>query len=194
MNPKVKTAVFVLKKKGIIVYPTETSYGIGCKISDTKSVKKIREIKGNREKPFIVLVSGKEMAKKIGEINGKAEKLMEKFMPGPLTIVVQAKNIPKEVCGKTIAIRISSNEIANEIVKTLEEPLISTSANLSDEKPIFSFKKAVEVFGKKVDFILNAGELEETEPSTIYSIPEKKALRKGKISEKEIEKVLEGKN
>jgi len=194
MNPKIKTAVFVLKKNGIIVYPTETSYGIGCKISDVNSVKKIREIKNDRKKPFIVLVSDKKMAEGIAEISGEAEKLMEKFMPGALTIVVPSKNVSEKVCGKTIALRISSNEIANEIVKELNEPLISTSANLSGEKPIYSFKKAVKVFGKKVDFILNTGELEETEPSTIYSVAEKKVLRKGKISEKEIEKALEGKN
>jgi len=190
MNPKIKTAVFVLKKNGIIIYPTETSYGIGCKVSDVESVKKIREIKKDREKPFIILVSSKEMAKKFAEINQQAEKLLEKFK-GHLTLIVPKKEkIPEEVSEKTIALRISSNETANSIVKELGEPIISSSANLSGEKPIYSFEKAVEVFGKKVDFILNEGELKERQPSTIYDVKEKKIVRKGKITEKEIEKVL----
>ncbi len=188
---KIKTAVFVLKKNGVIVYPTETSYGIGCRISDLNSVKRIREIKQDRKKPFIILVSTKEMAEKYAEISPDAEKLLEKFK-GHLTLIVPKKElIQDEVSTKTIALRISSNKTANSIVKELNEPIISTSANLAGEKPIYSFEKAVKVLGKKVDFILNEGKLNEVPASTIYDVQEKKVLRKGKITEKQIKKVLE---
>ncbi|PIN98660.1 MAG: threonylcarbamoyl-AMP synthase [Candidatus Diapherotrites archaeon CG10_big_fil_rev_8_21_14_0_10_31_34] len=191
MNVGIKTAVFVLKKNGVIVYPTETSYGIGCKISDIKSIKRIREIKQDRKKPFVILVSSKEMAQKFAEINPEAEKLLEEFK-GNLTLIVPKKTrgtelIPKEVSEKTIALRISSNEIANSIVETIGEPIISTSANLSGKKPIYSFKEAVKILGKKVDFIFDAKTLAENEPSTIYDVQEKKIVRKGKTTLKEIE-------
>lgn len=198
MKTGVKTAVFVLKKNGVIIYPTETSYGIGCKVTDIKSIKRIRKIKKERKKPFIILVSTKEMAEKYAEINEEAEKLIDEFK-GHLTLIVQKKEgkkekISDEVSKKTIALRISSNQIANSIVKELGEPLISTSANLSGEKPVYSFKQAVKVLGKKVDFIFDAGELKEEKPSTIYNVLEKKVLREGKISIKEIEKVLSEKS
>jgi tRNA threonylcarbamoyl adenosine modification protein (Sua5/YciO/YrdC/YwlC family) len=188
---QVKTAVFALKKNGIIIYPTETSYGIGCKISDITSVKRIRKIKEDRKKPFSIIVSTKEMAKEYSEIDSEAEKLIDAFMPGPLTLIVPAKEkILLEVSEKAIALRISSNQIANTIVKEINEPLISTSANLTGKKPIYSFSKAVKVFGKKVDFIVNAGILPKNKPSTIYGVKEKKIIRKGKITEKQIKKAL----
>ncbi|MFH1663917.1 MAG: L-threonylcarbamoyladenylate synthase, partial [archaeon] len=185
MNAKILTAVFVLKKKGVIIYPTETSYGIGCKITDLDSVKRIRKIKKDRKKPFIILVSSKEMAEEYAEINEEAGKLLESFK-GNLTLIVPKKEkVPDEVSKKTIALRISSNEIANGIVEAAKEPLISTSANLAGKKPIYSFEEAVKVLGKKVDFIVDAGKLKENTPSTIYDVMEKKIVRKGKITEKE---------
>jgi len=193
MHAQAKIAVFVLKKNGVIIYPTETSYGIGCKISDVESVKRIREIKSDRKKPFIILVSSKEMAKKYAEIGADAEKLIDKFK-GHLTLIVPKKEkISDKVSEKNIAFRISSNEIANAIVKELNEPIISTSANLTGEKPIYSFDDAVKILGKKVDFILDAEKSEEKEASTIYNVKEKKIVRKGKITIKEIEKALEEK-
>ncbi|MBU2101067.1 Sua5/YciO/YrdC/YwlC family protein, partial [Candidatus Micrarchaeota archaeon] len=78
----------------------------------------------------------------------------------------------------------------NAIVEGINEPIISTSANLTGKKPIYSFNEAVKVFGKKVDFILDAGKLEEKKPSTIYDVEEKKIVRQGEISEKEIRKAL----
>ena len=132
------------------------------------------------------------MAEKYAEINSEAEKLIDKLMPGPLTIIVPKKEIiSKEVSEKKIALRISSNQIANLIVEGINEPIISTSANLSGKKPIYSFEEAVKVFGKKVDFILDAGKLKEQKPSTIFDVQEKKVVRKGKITEKEIKKILE---
>ncbi len=194
MDAQTRIAIFVLKKKGVIVYPTETSYGIGCRISDLNSVKRIREIKKERKKPFIILVSSKEMAEEFAEINSQAKKLFEQFK-GHLTLIVPKKeSVPDQVSEKKIALRISSNEIAKEIVKEINEPIISTSANLSGEKAIYSFEKAVKVLGKKVDFILDAGKLKEEKSSTIYDLKEKKVLRKGKITEKEIEKALAGKS
>ncbi|MBU2100155.1 threonylcarbamoyl-AMP synthase, partial [Candidatus Micrarchaeota archaeon] len=128
---QVKTAVFVLKKNGIIIYPTETSYGIGCMVSDIDSIKRIRRIKKDRKKPFLILVSSKKMAKEYAEINSEAEKLIDGFK-GHLTLIVPAKEkIPSEVSKKTIALRISSNETANAIVEGINEPIISTSANLT---------------------------------------------------------------
>ncbi len=190
MNKKIKMALFVLKKNGVIIYPTETSYGIGCKLTDINSIKRIREIKQDRIKPFLIIVADKKMAENYAEINSEAEKLLNAFK-GHLTLIVPKKNkIPEEVSKEKIALRISSNETALGIVKELNEPIISTSANLSGKKPIYSFDKAVKVLSKKVDFIIDDGILEENKPSTIYYVKEKKIIRQGKITLKEIEKVL----
>jgi L-threonylcarbamoyladenylate synthase len=169
----------------IIIYPTETCYGIGCSALDIEGVKKIFELKKRpNEKPFIVLVDSIDMLKKIARVNKTALELAEKYWPGPLSIVLPKKDIiPDEVSKGYIACRISSNKVANKIIKEIKAPLISTSANISGKPSPYSIKDIDESLIKGADLIIDKGELEKNPPSTVVKIDGEKIimLRKGSI-------------
>lgn len=176
-------AVKALKGGKVIVYPTETSYGIGCDAENKKAVKKIHAIKKEPvNKQLIILVPSISFAKKITKLSTADELLAKKFMPGALTLVVQAKDKKiKKIFGNTVAFRISSNRFAFALTKKFGGAIVSTSANIHGQKPVFSAKKAIKSFGEKVDLIMDTGNLPKRAPSTIYDSKNKKILRKGKI-------------
>lgn len=180
--------VGMLKKGSSIIYPTETSYGMGCSIKSSKGIERIYSLKEReKEKGFVVLFSGKEMVRKYGVVSKEAEKLIEKFMPGALNLVVEKKG------EGSICFRIPKNRIAFELAKGLGEGLISTSCNKSGEEPIYSGKKAIKAFGGKIDIIVDCGIIPKRKASTIFDVGKKKVLRKGEISEREILRELDEK-
>lgn len=187
-----KTAVNFLKNGKTLVYPTETCYGIGCKISSKKSIKKVFLAKQrNPEKALAIIVSSKKMIRKYGVLTKKAELLMEKFMPGALTLIIEKKaTVPDALSKNGIGFRISGNKFANELCKKLGEPVVSTSANIEGEKEIYSGKKAIAVFNGKIDLIIDCGKLPRNKTSTIFDTRTSKILRNGTITEKEIIDVL----
>jgi len=176
----VKYAVRTLKQGGIIIYPTETSYGIGADFSNEKAKKRIYEIKGRmKNKKLSVIVGNISTIKKYAIIKKDASMLVNKFMPGPLTLVVPAKK-------GIIAFRIPSHKFALALAKKFKKPITATSANISDKPPLYKIRDVVRVFGSSVNLIIDAGDLAKRKPSTIYDVARKKMLRKGPISEKEI--------
>lgn len=188
----IKKAVGVLKKGKIIIYPTETSYGLGANAKNRKAIKRIHAIKKQaKNKPISIIVPSLAVAKKFGKIAGKTEKLIKAFMPGPLTLVVEKrKPVAKELSREGIAFRISSNTIANDLCRGLGTAITATSANLHGEKPIYSGKKVIKEFAAKVDLIIDVGELPKRRASTLYGVQKRIILRNGPVREKEIEKVL----
>jgi L-threonylcarbamoyladenylate synthase len=195
MNPDVKTmteAVNVMKKGGLVIYPTETCYGIGADATDAESIGKIYEIKGrNRSKPILILVSSLNMIKKYGVITKEVEYLINKFMPGPLSIVVNKKTLVPDSNQESISFRISSHPVASMLVKLLEKPMTTTSANISNQPSIYEIKKVIEIFWNKVNMILDCGDLPKTEPSTCIDMTSEddvKVIREGPIP---IELILE---
>ncbi len=179
-------ALSELKSGNIIVYPTETAYALGIDATNSKAVEKIFQTKERyRGKPLSIIVSSVEMIEKYAEINDKTKKLIEKFMPGPLTLIVPVKaGLADNLCKETIAFRISSNSIANEICSKLGKPITATSANLSGNEPIYNIDEIHSQFNDIT--ILNNGNLPKNKVSTIYHVIEKKVLRPGPISEKDI--------
>ncbi len=182
---------FILKGK-IIIYPTETCYGIGGNALNIEVIKKIRKIKNKTEKtPMLILFDSVKTAEKYVYLNEKTKKLINKFMPGPLTIVTKKKEtIPKELGGNKIGFRISSNSIAKTICEKTKLPIISTSANKTGQKQIYSGKQAIKEFEKETDLIIDAGNLEKKQSSTVYDVEEQKILRTGPVTLKEIKKEL----
>src|SRR3989344_9539447 len=166
----------VLKNGGIIIYPTETSYGIGADALDKKAVLKIHEAKKQpTNKPISIIVPDIRVAKKFGKISSDAEKIMKKFIPGPLTLIVEKHGkVPNILSRKTIAVRISSDKTADAIAKRFGSAITATSANAHGKPPIYSFRRALEEFGGKVDLIVNAGNLPKRKASTIYDMTQKK--------------------
>ncbi len=187
----IKEAVKVLKRGGIIVYPTETAYGLGADFLNLKAIAKIYKIKGrNFKKPLAVLVSSLAMAKRFVSFNKVSSALAKKYWPGPLTIILNFKiQILKEFRiknYKTLGLRISSNKLATLIVRKLGKPLTSTSANISGKLDCYSVDEIESQFEKrkyKPDLIIDAGRLPKRKASTVVKITDGqiKILRKGKI-------------
>jgi len=188
----IEKAARILKEGGLVVFPTESSYGLGADATNQIAIKKIASAKGQpEEKAISIIVSDLEQAKSFGKITEEAEKLVEEFMPGPLTLVVEKKaSVPDVLAERTIAFRISSNRIADKLCKALGNPITATSANLHGRPSIYSGREVVKYFNNRAHMIIDAGELPRNSPSTIYDVPNKKILRNGPIMEFRIKQAL----
>jgi len=176
MEEEVKKAIEVLKKGGIIIYPTDTVWGIGCDATNDKAVQKIFRLKKRmNHKAMIVLICAAENINTIvEEVPDLAFDLMESWNK-PLTIVYDnAKNLAKRLISsdKTIGVRVTKNAFNQAIIKGLGHPLVSTSANFSGkETPLFFNnidKKLLESVDYVVDFERNISS--EPKPSTVIRI------------------------
>ncbi len=195
-------ALDYLQSGKIIIFPTETSYGLGCDACDQKAVDKIFQIKGRRpDKPLLVVVPTVEMAKEYLVWNDKLEKL-SKLWPGALTVVsklkvksekVKVSELAKGVVGTdgTVAVRVTNAEIPKYLSEQLGRPVVATSANLADAGDIYDSQELIKMYEDREfqpDAIIDAGVLPHNPPSTIVSVvnDELKVLRQGKL---EIEKL-----
>lgn len=193
----IKEAASVLKKGGIVAFPTETVYGLGANALNEKAVKKIFRAKGRPSNdPLIVHISNaghvKEVAK---EINANAKKLMKKFWPGPLTIVLKKKSkVPKITTAglNTVAIRIPSNKVALALIKEAGIPIAAPSANLFGFPSPTKAEHVLHDLKGKIDSVIDGGKTKIGLESTVLDLSGNKAvlLRPGKISAEEIEKVI----
>jgi len=170
-----KDAVRVLKQGGVIAYPTEAVFGLGCDPFNESAVNRILEIKHRMpEKGLILIASRWEQVSNLVELPD--EHLLEKVLktwPGPVTWVFPAsKSAPPWVCvGKdTIAIRVTAHAVANELCENFGGPIVSSSANLAGKTPAKSAEDVLEMFEDKVDFIVE-GEVGGLDaPTPIYDV------------------------
>lgn len=186
-----------IKNGGIVIFPTETVYGIGTNAFCEESVRKIYEIKNRPdEKPLSILLNNKEQIGKYAIISNDIErKIIENFMPGPITIILERKKgildyvAPEK---NTIGIRIPDNNIILEILGKLDLPMVAPSANISGEPSAIELKDILEVFKDKVDICIDGGKCEISKSSTIVQVIDNKIqiIRQGKITLEEIESVL----
>jgi L-threonylcarbamoyladenylate synthase len=184
----IRKAVEFLKEGKVIVYPTETSYALGCDATNDKACKRIFRIKKrSKEKKLPIIVANLKMAKEYAYFNKDALKLAKTFWPGPLTLLLKKKRKLSRFVGK--GIRISSNPIARELSKKLGKPIVATSANISGRENCYSIKEVLKQ-GIKADLYLDAGKLKKVKPSTIFDVEERKIIREGPISFKKIMKAL----
>ena len=164
----------IIKKGKILIYPTDTIYGIGVDATNTKAVKELRRLKKSR-KPFSVIAS-KEWIRKNCVI--KHEKYL-KLLPGPYTLILKLKNkkaVSKQVnFGKnTIGVRIPKHKFIRKILKA-KRPFITTSVNVTGKKFASNIKEIPKKF-RKLSLVINAGKLKD-KPSKIYDLTSKKAKR-----------------
>jgi len=187
-----KKAVEVIKRGGVIVYPTETFYGIGADPRNEEAIERIFQIKGRKKDMPILLIIGKKdmLYNLVKEVPDVANSLMNRFWPGPLTIIFQAsKNVsPILHAGKgKIGIRLSGNPISRKISELSGIPITGTSANRSGMPPCRTVKEILSEL-KGIDLILDAGMIESQLPSTVIDVTEKpaKIIREGIISKEKI--------
>jgi tRNA threonylcarbamoyl adenosine modification protein (Sua5/YciO/YrdC/YwlC family) len=174
-NPRhVKTVVECLHDGGIIIYPTDTVYGLGCDIFKTKSVERIATIKGIKKQKAnfsFICYDLSQLSDFCKPISNHTFKLMKKALPGPFTFVLNANsNVPKlfQSKKKTVGIRVPENEIAREIVNQLGNPIMSTS--IHDDDDIIEYTSDPELVYEKykniVDIVIDGG-IGGNEPSTV---------------------------
>ncbi len=193
-NPKASGEVFkraaeIIKKGGLVAFPTETVYGLGANALDRQAVKKIYEAKGRpSDNPLIVHISSLPELKSVAqEVSPKAEKLIDAFWPGPLTIIFKKKNIiPDETSGglDTVAVRFPENTAARHFIRACGLPIAAPSANTSGKPSPTSAKHVLADLDGKIDMIIDGGEAKFGLESTIVSAvgDEITLLRPGSIT------------
>ncbi len=186
----IEKASQIINQGGIAVFPTDTVYGIGCNPYNKNSVRKIYEIKSrNILKPFPVLVYSKDIAKRIVFFDKIAEKIVERFWPGPLTIILKLtdENLKKSLnLTDKIAVRVPNHKCTLELLKKCNF-LVGTSANISGHS---SFTNPDECFKniQKYDVFVDGGIISSKAESTIIEIEneEIKIIREGSLSHEEV--------
>jgi L-threonylcarbamoyladenylate synthase len=190
-------AVAALRRGDVIVFPTETLYGLGADALNSSAVGKVFQLKSREpNQPFPVLVSDRSMLESlVGQIVPLADNLMARFWPGPLTLVLPARpEIPKLLMNSAggVGVRISSQPIAQEIVKMLGRPLTATSANPSGQPGAHTVAQARDYFSSKIEIFLDGGELASRTGSTVAAVEGNKIkiIRAGEITKRELEITL----
>lgn len=186
-------AARIIKNGGLVAVPTETVYGLCANALDEKAVKKIFNLKGRDEnKPLPLMISGAEdIGKYALDIPAAALVLADKFWPGPLTIVLKAREFIPEILkasGSTIGLRCPDKKITLDLLKKCSLPLAGPSANPSGEKSPVSAEEVLAYFDGKIDAVIDGGESELKEASTVISLAETpfKIIRHGALPESEI--------
>jgi len=164
-----------IQNDGIIVFPTETVYGIGVNALSEKAIRKLYELKERETtKPISIIVSEKKEIEKYAIINNKIEqKIIDKYMPGPVTLVLEKKDVIPSIvtAGKnTIGIRIPDNKISIEILKKCKVPIAASSANISGMESGTDIKYIKNNLKNNVDIYIDSGKSEIGVPSTIIQV------------------------
>ena len=186
----IKVGIKKIKDGGIVVFPTDTVYGIGCDPYNKKAVSRLYEIKKREKtKPFPVLGISKMELEKIAEFNTMEEKIAEKFWPGQVTLILKVKDekIRQTLClDKKIAVRVPNNQCVLSLLKECKF-LVGTSANISGTAP-FTDPNECSKNIIRYDLLIDGGIIPSQGESTIVEIVEDdiKILRAGHVSEKEI--------
>lgn len=183
-----------LRQGAVLVYPTETFYGLGVLASLGPAVEKIFELKGRETgKPLPFVASDLKMVLRYSEEPSDLFfKLAEHFWPGPLTLVLRARenSLPEILYGpgRTFAVRVPPLSWLRELIGKSGSLLISTSANLSGRPPLASFSEVYEIFGDRVDLLIDGGPTPGGLPSTIIDLTSSEpfCLREGKIPAAEV--------
>lgn len=186
-NPQerhVKQVVECLRQGGVIIYPTDTTYGLGCDIFNRKGIKKIFQIKQrDNRKPFSFICSDLAEISNYAQVSNFAFKIMKRHLPGPYTFVLDATKIVPDSLStkqKTVGVRIPDNKICRDIVKLLGHPLVTTSANTSGAETPQDPQEIDASMGRMVDMVVDGG-ISLAEASTVISLVDDKieVLREG---------------
>ena len=186
-NPQprlISQSVDILNRGGVIAYPTDTTYGIGCSIFNKRGIDRIYQLKQReKKKPFSFICTDLSEVARYAKVSNYAFKILKRFLPGPYTFVLDASSIVPDLLTtkqKTVGIRIPANRICMAIVAGLGHPIVTTSANLSAEEPIGDPILVEDMLGKQLDLVIDGGVLSPDVSSVVSLIGDVPAvLRKG---------------
>lgn len=192
----VADAVLALEEGGVVVYPTDTLWGLGCDIYDAEAVQRVHSIKGSdaTDKPLSVAVHRVGKLDDLGRMTPLAEQIADAFLPGPVTLVVdrRARVSPKITAGRdTIGLRVPDNATARKLCEVFG-PVTTTSANVHGGPDPGRLEQARKMVGDAVDFVLDGEAPKHEGPSTVVRATgdEPVVLREGVVTEADLEAAL----
>ncbi|NIO11226.1 MAG: threonylcarbamoyl-AMP synthase [Deltaproteobacteria bacterium] len=181
----------------MIVFPTETFYGLGANALNREAVERVASLKGRDEKnPIALIIADKNMLKEVvNDPPPMAEALMDRFWPGPLTLVLPAKRgLSPLLCNPQggVGVRVSSHPMASALTRELGAPLTATSANPSGSAPAKNIAQARAYFADRLNIFIDAGELKGQKGSTVIEFigQQIKIIREGEISSQELDRAI----
>ncbi len=170
----IEEAASVIKEGGVVAFPTETVYGLGADALNPLAVKKIFEAKGRpQDNPLIIHVANKNLESLVQEIPSIANKIMERFWPGPLTLIFKKKDIIPDVTSAnldTVGVRMPSNEIALKLIESSGTPIAAPSANISGRPSPTDVERCIEDLEGKIEYILGGSRSDVGVESTILDL------------------------
>jgi len=185
----------VIAEGGIIGYPTDTVYGLGCNPFDQNALQKVIAAKGDRTKPLPVLVKTVSDAEKVADLSGKAVILAAHYWPGPLTLVLRAKErVPALLApDRSIGVRSPKHPTCLSLLGLCSGLLIGTSANKSGSAPAVTADEVVKELGNQIDLVVDGGKTTLGVASTVVDVRNSLVvLREGPISKEELLRCLRG--
>ncbi len=197
LSAKVLSQISIdLRKGAVVIFPTDTVYGIGTSVFSLRGIQRIYKLKGRHwRKPLALLVASLEAARPlVEEIPREARKLAELYWPGALTLVFKASALGRLATGglATVGVRIPKHPAALSLLRHTGIPLATTSVNYSGEKPVVSGVSAARLFGSRVDWLIDGGTCKGKTPSSVVDLSHFPftIVREGAIGKKELERAL----
>lgn len=180
----IKRVSDIIRNGGVIAYPTDTTYGIGCSIFRKHAIDRIYLLKQReKKKPFSFICADLSEVARYAKVSNYAFKIMKRFLPGPFTFVLEASSIVPDLLTtrqKTVGVRIPANSICISLVRELGHPIVTTSANISGEEPIGDPFTIENELGRQLDLVVDGGVLVPEVSSVVSLIGDyPTVLRKG---------------
>jgi len=194
-NGAIHEAAKIVGNGGLVVYPTDTVYGLGCDPLNTRSIRLLMKAKSRGGKPLPILASSIRKAEEVAYFNKNARKIASKFWPGAITLVLRKKPAISKIVtrgSRNIGVRVPKNDVALKLIRLSGGFIIGTSANITGRKSPRTAIEAANQVGKYVDLILDAGPTRIGKDSTVINLTSKKPkiLRAGPIKARNIAKAL----
>jgi L-threonylcarbamoyladenylate synthase len=186
----------IFKMGGLVIFPTDTVYGIGALMKNKKAINQIYRLRHRpKNKALLILIASKKDLNKYVHLNLRAKKIINKLWPGPLTIILsKKKTVPNFITARqsTVAIRLPENKFLRILIKKLGQPIVAPSANLSGKKSPLYAQETFKDFWGKVDLILDGGRTKYQKESTLLDLTKNPPviLRAGAMAKNKIEKYL----
>lgn len=195
----ISQAVQSLQNGGVVVYPTDTLYGLGVDIRNDDAVRRLFALKKRPDnKPVPVLVESITMAKEYAFIDAKQENTLKSLWPGPVTVILWKKNKISSLIasgGQTVGLRMPASKFCINLIRAFGGPISGTSANISGEQPSLELDPILVQFREHArypDFVIDAGKLQQSPPSTVLDLtgPSPKILRVGPVTAGQLKMIL----
>ena len=187
-EPVLLEAAEAVLRGGVIAFPTDTVYGLGCSLFDVSAVEMVARLK--RRDPSLAVISlipePRQVHGLAREVSEAAERLMSRFWPGPLSLIFQAAPlVPARVrgAGGTVALRCPRDTLCQRLLDRIGGPVVASSANLSGQRPAVTAEEVVRIFGNQLDLVIDGGPRHGGLPSTLVDVssPRPRLLRRGII-------------